>query len=194
LNIDQSNGWNDIADQFIAARSLIGRALVRNWARDHLPKASRVIDVGCGSGVPITKALIDEGFDVFAIDAAPNLIAAFRDRFPKVPSVCEPAQESEFFGLSFDAAVSIGLMFLLSAEDQKKLIDRVARALRPGGRFLFTAPRERCEWQDVLTGRQSISLGEDEYVRLLREVELDLVSTYSDEGDNHYFDAVKLAV
>ncbi len=194
MNIDQSNGWNDIADQFIAARSLIGRALVRNWARDHLPKASRVIDVGCGSGVPITKALIDEGFDVFAIDAAPNLIAAFRDRFPKVPSVCEPAQESEFFGLSFDAAVSIGLMFLLSAEDQKKLIDRVARALRPGGRFLFTAPRERCEWQDVLTGRQSISLGEDEYVRLLREVELDLVSTYSDEGDNHYFDAVKLAV
>jgi SAM-dependent methyltransferase len=194
LNIDQSNGWNDIADQFIAARSLIGRALVRNWARDHLPHASRVIDIGCGSGVPITEALIDEGFDVFAIDAAPNLIAAFRDRFPKVPSVCEPAQESEFFGLSFDAAVSIGLMFLLSAEDQKKLIDRVARALRPGGRFLFTAPRERCEWQDVLTGRQSISLGEDEYVRLLREVELDLVSTYSDEGDNHYFDAVKLAV
>jgi SAM-dependent methyltransferase len=194
LNIDQSNGWNDIADQFIAARSLIGRALVRNWARDHLPHASRVIDIGCGSGVPITEALIDEGFEVFALDAAPNLIAAFRDRFPDVPCVCESAQESEFFGLSFDTAVSIGLMFLLSARDQKKLIDRVARALRPGGRFLFTAPRERCEWQDVLTGRQSISLGEDEYVRLLREAELDLVGTYIDEGDNHYFDAVKLAV
>jgi SAM-dependent methyltransferase len=194
MKIDQSNGWNDIADQFIAARSMVGRVLVGNWARDHLPHASRVIDIGCGSGVPITEALIDEGFDVYAIDAAPNLIAAFQQRFPHVPSVCEAAQDSDFFGLNFDAAVSIGLMFLLSAQDQNKLIDRAAQALRPGGRFLFTAPRERCEWRDLLTGRHSISLGEAEYSRLLQEAGLATINIYTDEGGNRYFDAIKLAV
>lgn len=71
------------------------------------------------------------------------------------------------------------------------MIARVAKALRPGGRFLFSAPREACEWQDLLTGRRSVSLGEAGYARLLEEAGLQLVDCYTDEGANNYFDAAK---
>ena len=191
MNIDRSEGWDGVAEQFMAARSDIGATLVRSWARDNLPPSSSVVDVGCGSGVPIAQALIEDGFTVFGIDASPLLIAAFRRRFPDVQSACEAAQESVFFHDTFDAAVSVGLLFLLSADDQRKVFHRVANALRPGGYFLFSAPRETCEWQDVLTGRRSRSLGEQEYERLLEASGLCLVRCHVDEGENNYYDATK---
>lgn len=188
---DRSEGWDEIAERFMAARSDVGAALVRSWARDRLPPSSAIVDVGCGSGVPIARALIEGGFTVAGIDASPRLIAAFARRFPDAQHACEAAQDSRFFDRSFDAAVAIGLLFLLSVEDQRAVIAGVAKALRPGGHFLFSAPREVCEWPDTLTGRRSLSLGEAGYARLLEESGLRLVGRYADEGANNYFEALK---
>lgn len=190
MNVDRSHGYDDFAEQFMAARSDVGATFVRSWARDNLPPESSIADVGCGSGVPIAQALIEDGFTVFGIDASPSLLAAFRRRFPNVQSTCEAAQDSVFFNHIFDAAVSIGLLFLLSADDQRRVFQRTANALKPGGRFLFTAPWQICEWQDVLTGRQSRSLGKQEYERLLKASGLRLVGCHEEE--NHFFDATKL--
>lgn len=191
MAIDRSEGWDAVAERFMAARSDIGATLVRGWARDTLPPSSAIVDIGCGSGVPIAQVLIEDGFTVAGIDASPTLIAAFARRFPDTQHACEAAQDSRFFDRSFDAAVAIGLLFLLSAGDQRAVIDRVANALRPGGRLLFSAPREACEWQDTLTGRRSLSLGEAGYARLLEESGLRLTGRYTDEGANNYFEALK---
>ncbi len=73
------------------------------------------------------------------------------------------------------------------------VLRRVAEALLPGGRALFSAPLEPCDWEDSITGRRSRSLGEREYERLLNLYGLDLVTCYVDEGENNYFEAVKRA-
>lgn len=189
MTLDKSEGYEDIADQFMAARSDIGATFVRSWARANLPPASSVVDVGCGSGLPIAQALIEDGFSVYGIDASPSLLSAFRRRFPDAHSACEAAQDSVYFHQVFDAALSIGLMFLLSADDQYEVIQRVENALRPGGHFLFTAPWQVCEWQDVLTKRQSQSLGEQEYQRLLEKSGLRLIGCHEEE--NHFYHAAK---
>ncbi len=67
------------------------------------------------------------------------------------------------------------------------MIRKVAAALVPGGRFLFTAPRQVCQWQDSLTGRPSCSLGSDVYRRMLETSGLLLVDETDDEGENHYY-------
>ncbi len=189
---DLSEGWEGVAERFMKARSKIGVSLVLSWAQQKLPQRGSIIDVGCGNGAPIAEALIAEHFDVFGIDASPTLIAAFRQRFPAAQLACEAAQSSAFFGRSFDAAISVGLLFLLSEENQHKVVKGVSRALAPGGAFLFSAPREICEWPDMLTGRCSQSLGEDAYARLLEASGLRLVDCHSDEGGNNYYDAVKV--
>lgn len=191
---DRSEGWDAIAGTFMAARSDIGASLVQTWAREHLPRSSSVVDIGCGSGVPIARALIDEGFEVFGIDASPTLLDAFRRRFPGARTACEAAQDSRFFGQTFAGALAIGLLFLLGADDQREIIHRVANALKPQGRFLFNAPAQACEWRDLQTGRLSRSLGKEAYERHLETSGLRLVDCYHDEGGNHYFDAVKPAV
>ncbi|WP_349363843.1 MAG: class I SAM-dependent methyltransferase [Roseitalea porphyridii] len=191
---DTSNGYEAVADAFVAARSgsTTGLAIIRQWAAS-LPAGGTVIDIGCGSGEPVTAALLDAGLTVSALDASPALVEAFRRRFPDVEVACEPAERSRFFGRRFDGAVAVGLMFLLPEHAQRTLIGNVAGALKPGGRFLFTAPRQVCAWDDVLTGRRSASLGAEEYVRILDEAGLHLVAEHVDEGENHYFEARKRA-
>lgn len=193
MTTDHSAGWNAVADRFMAIRSAIGVTLVRSWARDSLPSSAAILDIGCGSGIPIAKALTGDGFSVWGVDASPSLISAYRRHLPDMPAACEPAQDSKFFGRTFGGAVSIGLVFLLDAADQRKLLGNVASALEPGGRFLFSAPREVCEWKDTLTNRASVSLGEDAYAEHLDRVGLSLDHCLSDEGGNNHYEAVKPA-
>jgi cyclopropane fatty-acyl-phospholipid synthase-like methyltransferase len=140
---DPSNGYEAIAAEFIARRerSGIGAATVRAWARSLNPRTS-ILDLGCGHGVPISAALMDDGFDVYGIDSSPTLTAMFRDRFPRAHLACEAVDDSNFFDRKFDAIVAVGLMFLLSADVQDRLVRRVAQALNSGGRFLFTDRRK----------------------------------------------------
>lgn len=191
MTTDQSAGWEAVADQFVAIRSQVGAELVRSWAKDRLPGSAAILDIGCGSGVPIARSLVNDGFSVWGVDASPSLISAYRLNLPDMPAVCESAQDSSFFGRNFVGAVSIGLVFLLGEGDQRKLLASVARVLEPGGRFLFSAPREVCQWHDTLTGRASISLGADAYAAHLASVGLRLDGCRSDEGGNNYYDAVK---
>jgi SAM-dependent methyltransferase len=187
--VDRPSGWESIAAEFIAARSDIGSNVVRHWSR-YLRPGGDVLDIGCGSGAPISSTLSAEGFRVFGIDASPTLAAMFGHRFGAAQAACETVQDSAFFGRTFDGAAAVGLMFLLPENDQRRLLSKVGKALKPGGRFLFSAPRQYCSWNDLQTGQPSLSLGEEEYARLLIGANLRLVNTYVDDGDNHYFDAV----
>lgn len=174
------------------ARSQVGVPTVAAWARS-LPQRTAILDLGCGSGVPIAEALVRLGFAVHGIDASPTMVAAFRQRFPGFPVACEPAEDSEYFGRTFDAAIACGLLFLLPPDVQRRLIPRVAGVLASGGRFLFTAPVEAGTWSDLSTSRQSVSLGDAEYRRLIREGGLVVVGEYRDEGGNHYYDTARPA-
>jgi len=184
---DKSNGYEEVADRFMSARNpVIGRATVSEWCRI-LPQHASVLDLGCGHGVPVSQTLIEQGFTVFGVDASPTLLAAFRRRFPGVSTDCSAVEDSGFFERGFDGVVAWGLLFLLPPHVQSLVVHKVARALKPGGKFLFTSPKERTTWRDALTGRESISLGAERYQQLLDSAGLNAVGELYDEGNNHYY-------
>ncbi len=186
---DPSNGYEAVASEFIRLRERagVGTEVVRKWARS-LRRGGTILDLGCGTGVPVSQVLISEGFAVYGIDASPTLAAEFHRRFPDAPLACEPVECSRFFERKFDGVVAIGLLFLLPATTQRATIHKVGRALTSGGRFLFTCPTRRCTWTDSLTGRPSFSLGADEYKAVLSDAGFTLIGEYEDEGENHYYD------
>jgi SAM-dependent methyltransferase len=195
--MDLSNGYESVSEEFLARRGnsgtrsiAIGVKEVRKWAQT-LPHGSSVIDFGCGPGFPITVVLVEEGLQVFGVDAAPSFVAAFQLNLPGTPVLCESVLESKFFDRTFDAVVSIGLMFLLKAEEQRRLIGKFADILVPGGRLLFTSTAKPHVWNDAMTGLESISLGAEEYRKLLEAVGVSVAKEYEDVGENHYFDAFK---
>lgn len=195
--MDRSKGYEAVAEEFLARRgdratraTGIGVKEVRKWAKT-LPRGSSVMDLGCGPGFPITVVLIEEGLQVFGVDAAPSFVAAFQRNLPGIPIVCGSVLDSRFFDRPFDAVVSIGLMFLLNAEEQHRLIRRFAEILVPGGRLLFTSTARPAVWNDAMTGLESISLGREEYRNLLGGAGIAVAEEYEDVGESHYFDAFK---
>jgi len=195
---DRSNGYEGVAAEFLANR---GNALtrsrgfgvkpVREWVRT-LMRGATVLDLGCGAGFPITDVLVTEGLNVYAIDASPSFVEAFRRNLPGIPVACEAVEGSTFFDRTFDAVLSWGLMFLLPAEEQRRLIQRIGDILVPGGRLLFTSPDEPVVWNDAMTGLESRSLGAVEYRNLLMAAGLLVTREYLDEG-GYYFEASKTA-
>jgi 2-polyprenyl-3-methyl-5-hydroxy-6-metoxy-1,4-benzoquinol methylase len=87
-NHDKSNGYEEIASIFISGRgrnhSGVGAPVVADWSQ-MLPGGVTVLDLGCGTGVPISQVLIERGFHVYGVDASPTMVAAFRAHFPTVP-------------------------------------------------------------------------------------------------------------
>lgn len=195
--MDLSNGYEGVAVDFLKHRGNprtrsagIGVRQVRDLAAT-LPRGAAVIDVGCGSGLPLTEVLVAAGLDVYGVDASPSLVAAFRRNLPNTPVACEAVETSSFFNRSFDAVLCWGLMFLLSPETQRLLLQQFSRILVPGGRLLFTSPREPVEWNDAMTGLPSRSLGAEEYRNQLAAARVSVTGEYEDEGQNHYFEARK---
>ncbi len=185
---DRSSGWEAVATRFAATRSAIGADVVRHWSRQVSPGCA-VLDIGCGTGLPIGRTLADEGFALYGIDPSPTLLAAFRANVAPVATACEPVEDSRFFDRHFDAIVMIGVLFLLPEAAQRRVLARIAGALSPGGRLLFTAPRSPCDWTDVLTGRPSRSLGEPCYRAVLASTGGRIDGFIRDDGGNDYFDA-----
>lgn len=192
---DESNGYDSIAETYIKGRGRatngIGSSTARTWART-FNIGSVVLDLGCGTGIPVTKILLEAGLNTYAVDASPKMVAAFRENFPNVPVSCESVERSPFFNRTFDGIISIGLLFLLSEETQRALIPKMAAALNPGGRLLFTAPLQKVEWKDIMTEQLSRSLGAEQYRELLSASGLSMGEEFVDEGGNHYFSGIRL--
>ena len=191
---DKSNGYEAIASIFIPGRgrskSSVGGSVVAEWS-ESLPAGATILDLGCGTGIPISLTLITRGFNVYGVDASPSMIAEFRVNFPAAPAQCAAVEDSDFFGRSFDAVVAWGLFFLLTAEVQLKLIGKIAAILPGGGRLLFTATSQPCSWLDAMTERPSISLGSDAYRAAIEAENMTLVGTYVDGGENYYYSVLK---
>lgn len=156
--MDRSNEYEAVSEEFLARRGksktrsvAIGVKEVRKWAKK-LPRGSSVIDLGGGPGIPITVVLVEEGLEAFGVDAAPSFVAAFQRKLPGTPIVCESVLESRLFDRTFDAVMAIGLMFLLKAEGQHRLVRRFADILVPGDRLLFTATAKPAVGIDAMTG------------------------------------------
>lgn len=191
MNSDLSNGYDEVAEDFIALRSqTTGVSSVRSWSASFHP-GDRILDIGCGSGLPLTALLIERGLNVSAIDASPKMVAEFERNFPDIEIACEAVESSVFFNRQYDGILAVELIFLLPPDAQRRILPRIAKALNSGGRLLFSAPKETGNWTDVLTKREPYSLGETEYHQLLTASGLNISRSHSDEGGSHYYAAKK---
>ena len=101
-----------------------------------IPRGSIVLDVGCGNGIPITRALLSGGHRVIGLDSSSAMLANFRHSCPEAFAVRGIVQSCPFADCTFDAAVAWGVMFHLNPEDAIRAIANVSRIVKRGAPFL----------------------------------------------------------
>jgi ubiquinone/menaquinone biosynthesis C-methylase UbiE len=125
-------------------------AKYRRWLESlaaRLEAGSRVLDLGCGSGVPVVRDLAAAGHHVTGVDFSETQIRRARERVPRADFIRADATSVDFPAESFDAVVSLYALIHIPLEEQPPLLTRIASWLRPGGWFLCSTGRN--EWTGV---------------------------------------------
>mgnify|MGYP001064594926 CR=1 FL=1 len=103
-----------------------------------LPAGGRVLDLGCGNGVPVDRLLVDAGYAVHGVDISPVQIARAREVVPGAHYTCADMTTLDWPEATFDAIVCLYALIHVPLDEQPALLDSVARWLRPGGLLLVT--------------------------------------------------------
>ena len=112
-----------------------------NLITERLTPSSKVLDVGCGAGIPVARHLA-ETFSLTGIDISSNMIALAKKNVPTAKFVIADVMETEFPAGSFDAIVSFYAIFHIPRQEHLNLFRRFAQWLRPGGLLLFTIAKK----------------------------------------------------
>jgi len=125
-----TNQWN--AAEYDAKHAFVyekARGLVDLLA----PNAGeRILDLGCGTGA-LTAKIAARGAELLGVDRSEEMIAQARKKFPALRFETLDARELRFHA-EFDAAFSNAVLHWIPEAEQ--VIARVARALKPRGRFV----------------------------------------------------------
>ena len=160
-----------------------------------IPRGSVVLDVGCGNGIPITRALLSGGHRVVGLDSSGAMLANFRRNCPEAFAVRGMIQSCPFADCVFDAVVAWGVMFHLNPDDAIRAIANVSRITKSGAPFLFTAGDV-----DGSNGKEGnmngvafryFSYSVQSYRRILGDHSFTLEDVHTDSGNNTYYLAKK---
>src|SRR5688572_11761180 len=183
-----------IADWYAADRNEhIGVPEVTTLAAS-LPPGATVLDVGCGNGMPLTRALLAAGCSVVGVDSSERMLEHFRRNFPNTRAVRSTIQASEFDAATFDGAIAWGVLFHLPHVEQAKAVAKIAHSLKTGGLFLFTSgdvdgDKEGLPMNGVPFHYFSFSAGN--YRALLAKHALTLIDVHTDRWANTHYLARK---
>ncbi len=118
-----------------------GQLAAGEWLVERLKPGARVLDVGCGTGVPTARQLADASFDVTGIDISADALEAARGEVPgarflqhdilDMPNV-HPARGG------FDAIVAFFSLLMLPRAEIPTVLRRLHDMLKPGAYFLLS--------------------------------------------------------
>lgn len=163
------------------------RLFERAWLdrfRALLPPAGPVLDLGCGSAMPIAGYLIGLGHPIAGVDSAPAMIAECRRRFPQqVWTVGDMRQLA--LGRRFCGILAWDSFFHLSYEDQRRMFPIFREHAAPDAALLFTSGPAHGEAIGQFGGEPlyHASLDASEYRSLLGRNGFRVVSHVADDRD-----------
>lgn len=160
----------------LRGKGLMERAWLDRF-RALIPVDGPVLDLGCGTGEPMARYLIENGHAVTGVDAAPAMIELCRERFPRARWIAEDMRRLAL-GERFGGILAWHSFFHLAHQDQRAMFAVFRAHAAAGTALMFTSGPDHGE----AIGRFAdealyhASLAADEYRALLADNGFQVVS------------------
>jgi cyclopropane fatty-acyl-phospholipid synthase-like methyltransferase len=135
-----ARGYDRVADAYARLEGEVQWPRMRRLEDllQRLAPRSRVLDLGCGSGVPALRAIVDRGHDALGVDVSREQLARARRSVPEAELTQASALELELEPSSLDAVVAFYVIDHLPRDTHESLLASIHGWLRPGGCLLIT--------------------------------------------------------
>jgi SAM-dependent methyltransferase len=133
-----ADGYDAIAERYYAWSDARPSATRRRWlarALELIPPGADVLELGCGGGVPMTRALA-AGRRVTGVDISARQIELARAAVPEATFIHADMTALDLPPAGFDAVVAFYSLTHVPRTDVPGLLDAVHGWLRPGGLFI----------------------------------------------------------
>jgi ubiquinone/menaquinone biosynthesis C-methylase UbiE len=127
------SGYNKIASRYLAERTRDSEDvhLLDDFIK-RLPLNAKVLDAGCGAGVPISQ-MLSRHFDVTGVDFSEAQIELAKKNVPKANFICQDMTRLDFPENSFDGICSYYAIIHIPREEHQPLLTDFYRMLKSGG-------------------------------------------------------------
>ena len=157
--------WDNIAERYDDRSGALKEfSEVFNTFMEKLPENGRVLDLGCGTGLPYAGHLDENGFNVLGVDLSEEMVKVASRNVPGANffqlSMSEIQYRDEFHGV-----ISSFSMLLLSPDLFKETASRIHSALVDGGHFYLSLNEPVGESDDPESEVFVNIMGQDMYSR-----------------------------
>jgi SAM-dependent methyltransferase len=102
-----------------------------------LPKKARILDLGCGPGIPYDKYLVKKGFQLIGVEISRKHVSLARKNVPDAIFIRGDMSTVNFKEKSFDAVVSFYAIFHVPKEEHKNPFLKIQPSVE--GRWVDTS-------------------------------------------------------
>lgn len=127
-----------------------------------LPAGAKVLDLGCGTGEPVAKYIVERGFTVTGVDESSEMLKFARQTIPEAELIHADMITVELAD-TFDAAVAWDSMFHVERKHHAAIYQKLANALRGGARLLLSVGGSAPAEDDSVEGFTSEMYGQTFY-------------------------------
>lgn len=137
--------YNKVAEDYSSSRDQFKNNQYLEKLVKLLKPGATILDIGCGSGVPVDKYLIDKGFKVLGIDISEKQIELAKKNVPRAVYEVKDMADLKSGDYQVDAIVSFYAIFHIPREQHLDLFQKISSFLIKNGLILVTMGSS--EWE-----------------------------------------------
>lgn len=142
-----STGYDKIAVEYARERELYDNIKLLEMFSGSLPFKAEVLDLGCGSALPVGRFLVERGFSYTGVDISSSMLRLARENLPDSRFYLMDITELDFEPESFDAVTAFYSIFHVKRDLHDRLFSSLHTILKPGGYMLVSLGDS--DWEGV---------------------------------------------